>query len=245
MLSKFSSNLGPLDLAHNNLSGPVPRCFNNISATARKQNSSGDISYINGYAEFLENAILHHSSIGDKHGSFEKQFIWRDHQGTNYTCGAMIINLFGNHLIGRIPGHIGNMGLVESLDFSLNQLWGEIPLSMLSLTFLSHLNLSYNNLIGRIPLSTQLQSLDNSSFVGNNLCGPPLANSDSNMIIPKVGHFGNEEHKGFPTVWFFAILALGFFVGFWAIVGPLLFKMSWKIVYFQFLDGIGYELFNF
>ncbi|KAL7253644.1 hypothetical protein ACSBR1_008061 [Camellia fascicularis] len=164
------SSLQILDLAHNNISGPVPRCFNNFSAMAKKQNSSGDISYIE----------------------------------------------------GRIPEHIGDMGLLESLDFSLNQLWGEIPLSMSSLTFLSHLNLSYNNLIGQIPLSTQLQSLDNSSFVGNNLCGPPLANCDSNMIKPKVGHSGNEEEEGFPEVWFFAIVALGFVVGFWTVglTGP-------------------------
>lgn len=52
------SSLQILDLAHNNLSGPVPRCFNNFSAMAKKQNSSGDISYIEGFAEFLENAIL-------------------------------------------------------------------------------------------------------------------------------------------------------------------------------------------
>ena len=87
------------------------------------------------------------------------------------------------------------MEQLESLDFSRNQLCGEIPLSMSSLTFLSHLNLSYNNLIGQIPLSTQLQSLENSSFVGNKLCGPPLPNCDTSKAIPKVGHGGNEERE--------------------------------------------------
>ncbi|CAL5364063.1 unnamed protein product [Camellia sinensis] len=243
------SSLQILDLAHNNLSGPVPRCFNNFSAIAKKQNSSGDISYIEGFAEFLENAILvtkgrifEYSTILQLVTSMDlskNNLSGEIPEGLTTLVELRSLNLSGNHLTGKIPEHIGDMGLLESLDFSLNRLWGEIPSSMSSLTFLSHLNLSYNNLIGRIPLSTQLQSLDNSSFVGNNLCGPPLANCNSNMIKPKVGHSGNEEEEGFPEVWFFAILALGFVVGFWAVVGPLLFKMSWRIAYFQFLDVIG------
>ncbi|THG05713.1 hypothetical protein TEA_013395 [Camellia sinensis var. sinensis] len=246
------SSLQILDLAHNNLSGPVPRCFNNFSAMAKKQNSSGDISYIEGFAEFLENAILvtkgrifEYSTILQLVTSMDlsKNILSGEiPEGLTTLVELRSLNLSGNHLTGRIPEHIGDMGLLESLDFSLNQLWGEIPSSMSSLTFLSHLNLSYNNLIGRIPLSTQLQSLDNSSFVGNNLCGPPLANCDSNMIKPKVGHSGNEEEEEFPKVWFFAILALGFVVGFWAVLGPLLFKMSWRIAYFQFLDEVAYVL---
>ncbi|KAL7253660.1 hypothetical protein ACSBR1_008077 [Camellia fascicularis] len=149
--------------------------------------------------------------------------------GLTKLVGLYSLNLSGNHFTGKIPKNIGDMKQLESLDFSLNKLCGEIPLSMSSLTFLSHLNLSYNNLIGQIPLSTQLQSLEISSFVGNKLCGPPLPNCDTNKVIPKVGHGGNEEGEGFPDVWFYEISALGFGVGFWVVVGPLLFKMRWRI----------------
>ena len=159
--------------------------------------------------------------------------------------GLHSLNLSGNHFTRELTRLVGDMEQLESLDFSLNQLCGEIPLSMSSLTFLSHLNLSYNNLIGQIPLSTQLQSLENSSFVGNKLCGPPLPNCDTNKEIPKVGHGGNEEREGFLEVWFYGISALGFVVGFWAVVGPLLFKMCWRIAYFRFLDDIWYNFCNF
>ncbi|TYH46803.1 hypothetical protein ES332_D11G364800v1, partial [Gossypium tomentosum] len=72
------------------------------------------------------------------------------------------LNLSGNLLIGNIPYNIGNMELIESLDFFSN------------LNFLNHFNVSYNNLTGQIPTSTQLQSFENLSYVGNHLCGPPL-----------------------------------------------------------------------
>ncbi|MBA0804006.1 hypothetical protein Gohar_014161 [Gossypium harknessii] len=67
------------------------------------------------------------------------------------------------------------MELMESLDLSMNRLSGEIPLSFSNLNFLNHFNVSYNNLTGHIPTSTQLQSFENLSYVGNHLCGPPTA----------------------------------------------------------------------
>ncbi len=101
------------------------------------------------------------------------------------------MNLSFNILTGRIPENIGDMGSLESIDFSVNQLSGQVPQSTSILTLLSHLNLSHNHLNGRIPLSTQLQSLIASSFVGNELCGLPLANNCTvNYVKP------NTEMKG-------------------------------------------------
>ncbi|KAL8241576.1 hypothetical protein R6Q59_014930 [Mikania micrantha] len=77
------------------------------------------------------------------------------------------LNFSGNQLTGRIPEKIGDMKLLELLDLSRNQLDGMVPLSMSRLSFLNSLNLLYNNLTGRIPSSTQLQSFQESSFVGN------------------------------------------------------------------------------
>ncbi|GAY52207.1 hypothetical protein CUMW_140140 [Citrus unshiu] len=88
------------------------------------------------------------------------------------------------------------MRSLESIDFSINHLSGGIPQSMSSLTFLSHLNLSNNNLTGKIPSSTQLQSFDASSFVGNDLCGAPLPRNctDRNVSIPK-DEIGVEDER--------------------------------------------------
>ncbi|KAH7855037.1 hypothetical protein Vadar_020500 [Vaccinium darrowii] len=160
--------------------------------------------------------------------------------------GLWSLNLSGNHLTGTIPRNIGDMRQLESLDVSQNQLSGVIPSSMSSLSFLSHLNLSYNNLTGSIPSSTQLQSMNESSFFGNNLCGPPLTSCKPNKTIhPEVEPRESEEGEGFLEALFFASMALGFAVGFWIVVGPLLFKRSWRIAYFRVLDDIWHRLCNF
>ncbi|KAK2991179.1 hypothetical protein RJ640_002293 [Escallonia rubra] len=109
-----------------------------------------------------------------------------------------------------IPKKIGDMKLLESLDFSRNQLSCEIRSSISSLTFLSYLNLSFNNLSGRIPTSTQLQSFNASCFIGNKLCGPPISkNYNVNGVTPDNRY---EEGKGDrPEVdWFYLCMALGF-----------------------------------
>ncbi|KAH7537751.1 hypothetical protein FEM48_Zijuj03G0126200 [Ziziphus jujuba var. spinosa] len=137
-----------------------------------------------------------------------------------------------NRLIGQIHSKIGDMGLLESLDLSRNQLSGQLPPSIASLSFLSHLNLSYNNLSGRIPTSTQLQSLDGSSFIVNQLCGPPLAQncSESDRMPPGVEE-EEEDREGnlLEQSGFHLSLGLGFAIGFWTVLGSLLFNMPWSI----------------
>ncbi|XP_028097957.1 receptor-like protein EIX1 [Camellia sinensis] len=186
------SSLQILDLAHNNLSTVVPKCFNNFTAMVEKQNSSNLFSYfaMSPTSGAQENAFLVTKGREVEYSTILKFVTSMDLSENNLSgqipkeltrlVGLHSLNLSGNHFTGEIPKNIGDMEQLESLDFSLNQLCGEIPLSMSSLTFLSHLNLSYNNLIEQIPLSTQLQSLENSSFVSNKLCGPPLPSCDTN-----------------------------------------------------------------
>ncbi|XP_058207482.1 receptor-like protein EIX2 [Rhododendron vialii] len=139
------------------------------------------------------------------------------------------------------------MRQLESLDLSLNQLSGVIPPSMSSLTFLSHLNLSFNNLTGSIPSSTQLQTMNESGFYGNNLCGPPLTSCNPiKTLPPKEDRQGSEEDgEGFSEALFFASMALGFAVGFWIVLGPILFKRPWRITYFRVLEDIWHKLCDF
>ena len=154
--------------------------------------------------------------------------------------GLQSLNLSYNLLIGSIPVNIGTMGLVECIDFSMNQLSGQIPPSMSSLTLLNHLNLSNNNLIGKIPLSTQIQSFEASNFIGNKLCGPPLTdNCTTNGVKP---NRRSKDNSGLEVDWFYVSMSLGLVVGFWGVCGPLLFNKQWRMMYFQFLDHIGYKL---
>ncbi|KAK4569231.1 hypothetical protein RGQ29_004576 [Quercus rubra] len=250
------TSLQILDLSHNKLSGRIPRCVHNFSAMATSENSDYPFSlysiyYITGY-HFV---VFESQSVVIKGKDLEYSTTLQlvkiiDLSNNNLsgeipeevTClkGLQSLNLSFNILTGRIPEKIGDLGLVESIDFSSNQLFGQIPQSMSSLTFLSQLNLSNNNLIGRIPSSTQLQSLNASNFFGNKLCGPPLIdNCTIKDVQPNIEKKECKAFSGVDVDWFYVSMALGFVVGFWVVLGPLLLNKQWRFLYFQFLDHLG------
>ena len=129
---------------------------------------------------------------------------------------------------------------IESIDLSGNRLYGEIPQSFTSLTFLGQLNLSNNKLIGSIPSSTQLQSFTASSFTGNELCGSPLKKCTTTVATIPTPRHENGEHE---VDWFYVSMALGFVVGFWSLIGPLLINRRWRYTYCRFLDRLGDEFY--
>ncbi|XP_048446673.1 receptor-like protein EIX1 isoform X2 [Pyrus x bretschneideri] len=258
----YLKSLQILDLAHNKLSGMIPRCFHNLSALANFSESFSPTILgfvISDKASFIisDNAILVTKGI-----EMEYAKILGFVKGMDLSCNFMYgeipeeltgllalqsLNLSNNHFTGRIPSKIGNMARLESLDFSMNQLDGEIPPSMTNLTFLSHLNLAYNNLTGRIPESTQLQSLDQSSFVGNELCGAPLnKNCSTNGVIPPptVEQDGGGGYRLLEDGWFYVSLGVGFFTGFWIVLGSLLVNMPWSVLLSQLLNRIVLKMYH-
>ncbi|XP_068315330.1 receptor-like protein EIX1 isoform X2 [Pyrus communis] len=246
----YLKSLQILDLAHNKLSGMIPRCFHNLSAMAILSESFGE-------SEVPENEFL-----VTKGREMEYTNILRFVKGIDLSCNFMYgeipeeltdlfalqsLNLSNNRFTGRIPSKIGNIARLESLDFSMNQLDGEIPPSMTHLTFLSHLNLAYNNLTGRIPESTQLQSLDQSSFVGNELCGAPLnKNCSTNGVIPPptVKQDGGGGYRLLEDGWFYVSLGVGFFTGFWIVLGSLLVNMPWSVLLSQLLNRMVLKMYH-
>ncbi|XP_060675889.1 putative receptor-like protein 8 [Ziziphus jujuba] len=110
--------------------------------------------------------------------------------------GLQFVNLSGNFLKGSIPNNISNMKSLESVRVGdlIRKARGRIPPGISSLTYLSSLDLSYNNLSRKIPSNTQLQSFDASSFIGNELCGPPLPmNCEGDQIVPTAENGGQKE----------------------------------------------------
>ncbi|KAK6243339.1 hypothetical protein QUC31_009748 [Theobroma cacao] len=139
------------------------------------------------------------------------------------------------------------MESLESLDLSMNRLYGEFPSSFSDLHFLNHLNLSYNNLTGQIPSSTQLQSFEMFSYIGNHLCGPPVTkNCNANGVTHNVTNGGSSEaSNGSKVNGLYVSIVLGFVMRFWGVVAPLFFIRSWRFAYYQKLDDVGRKLYVF
>ncbi|KAH7537276.1 hypothetical protein FEM48_Zijuj03G0075600 [Ziziphus jujuba var. spinosa] len=152
-----------LDVADNNLSGTMPKCFDNLKAMTIKQVLKDVISYSNFVGYFFEQVMV----------------VTRGREDQYDTILPLVnsLDLSSNKLIGEIPRQLTTLQGLISLNLSGNFLKGRIPDSIGNMVWLESLDLSRNRLSGKIPLSTQLQSFDASSFIGNELCGQPLSTS--------------------------------------------------------------------
>ncbi|KRH08998.1 hypothetical protein GLYMA_16G187700v4 [Glycine max] len=252
------SLLQVLDLAQNNLSGNIPSCFSNLSSmTLMNQSTDPRISSVALLSPYyssrvsIVSVLLWLKGRGDEYRNIlglvtsidlsSNKLLGEIPREITYLNGLNFLNLSHNQLIGHIPRGIGNMRSLQSIDFSRNQLSGEIPPSIANLSFLSMLDLSYNHLKGNIPTGTQLETFDASSFIGNNLCGPPLPiNCSSNGKTHSY-----EGSDGHGVNWFFVSMTIGFIVGFWIVIAPLLICRSWRYAYFHFLDHVWFKLQSF
>jgi hypothetical protein len=151
----------------------------------------------------------------------------------------IVLNLSNNAFSNEIPSTIGNLKQLESLDLSNNVLVGEIPMKLASLSFLSYLNLSLNHLVGKIPTSTQLQSFQASSFVGNyGLYGPPLTETQ-NGTRPDEPHPQPACGRLACSIdWSFLSVELGFVFGLGIIIGTIMFWKLWRVRYWKLVDKI-------
>ncbi|KAK8329609.1 hypothetical protein V6Z12_A11G334100 [Gossypium hirsutum] len=243
-----------LDLAHNNISGVIPKCFNNLSAMATTNKTDKKV-YGDSFYRFSWSALLVLKGREDEYGSTLGLLTSMDLSANSLTgeipkeigslVGLVSLNFSGNLLTGNIPDSIGNIELMESLDLSMNRLNGEIPPSFSNLNFLNHFNVSYNNLTGQIPTSTQLQSFDNLSYVGNHHYGPPLTKNYASKGIPTDVANNGSSSEGNKVNSLYVSIALGFVMGFWGVVAPLFFIRSWRIAYYRMLDHICGKLYVF
>ncbi|KAJ0909672.1 putative non-specific serine/threonine protein kinase [Helianthus annuus] len=243
----YLSHVQVLDLAHNNLSGNIPRCFNNFSVLSGKEtNLEVQFSYNSGNNFLIVYDSLVMKGREDTYASFLGLVTLLDLSSNNLSGQIpselttlhklKSLNLSRNQLTGKIPNKIGDMNSLESFDLSVNYLSGELPMSLSGLNFLSTFNVSYNNLTGRIPTGTQIQSFNESSFIGNKLCGAPLTNDCVHVHKPDTTSDRKEDGGSHKVDWGLIIsIALGFIIGFWGIVVSLMLNRTWRITYFRLL----------
>ncbi|KAK6138248.1 hypothetical protein DH2020_027995 [Rehmannia glutinosa] len=247
-----------LDLSDNMVSGIIPRCVDNFTAMTTKRSlvdQYGERTL--DYSDYYRGVFLESASMVTKGRQLLYDtilpLVTNIDLSQNNLSGDIpkeltslvelrSLNVSGNHLTGLIPDNIGNMKQLESLDFSRNSLFGEIPSSFASMSSLNYLNLSYNNLTGKIPESTQLLSFNESSFIGNNLCGPPLTSScgnDGKSPGPrhKLADQDEEDDKS-EIEWFYVFLSLGYAVGLSAFFTTWILKKSWRDAYYESLENM-------
>jgi len=254
-----------LDLSRNKLSEAIPACLNNFTALSGKsidrvETESRVHWYNSTYSEIynffsasyytfhitwtwkgVERSFRHPELILQSIDLSCNNLTGEMPKEITYLLGLVSLNLSRNNLNGEIPSEIGNLSSLDSLDLSRNNLSGKIPATLSNIDRLSVLDLSNNHLIGRIPWGRQLQTFDASSFEGNlDLCGKPLQKTcpaDETTIKSEGPEEHDEDSSGFYGALYMS-LGVGFFTGFWGLLGPLLLWQPWRIAYLSFLNRL-------
>ncbi|XP_071926960.1 receptor-like protein EIX1 [Coffea arabica] len=241
------SSFQVLNLAHNNLTGSIPHCFNNFSMMASSEPGTdlwkfGDSTWLQnikggGELEYSSRNLLRVKSISLS----TNNLVGKIPDGIMDLVDLHTLNLSHNHLTGRIPEKIGNLKQLESLEVLMNELFGAIPESLSALNWLSILNLSHNKLSGPIPSGNQIQTLTDPSIHEGNigLYGEPLPNDClEHKLHTENGHIHDDIGHGESNwSWFYAGIGPGYAVGLLGVLGILLFKESWRYAYFRFLEN--------
>ncbi|PON55040.1 Leucine-rich repeat domain containing protein [Trema orientale] len=226
-ISKFEfPKLRVIDLSYNNFSGLLPsqyfkqwNAMNHVNVSNSSYLYEKFVSYTDDltYFGFYNYSMtIANRGIDLAYGRIQEVFVAMDFSSNRFEgeipdCigslqGLQVLNLSNNFLNGGIPSSLGNITRLESLDLSQNKLSGEIPRQLAQLTFLAFMNVSNNDLIGPIPQGKQLDTFDNTSYIGNSrLCGDPLSkmcgNFDQSPIAPSSSLEEQDSGSVFDSNW--------------------------------------------
>ncbi|QCD94587.1 LRR receptor-like serine/threonine-protein kinase FLS2 [Vigna unguiculata] len=255
-----------LDLSRNKFSEGIPTCLNKFKVLSEESlnrtETEGRIhwyntTYYENYSVYIGGSYALHVTWmwkGVERSFTRPELILQsiDLSCNNLTCeipkeitymlGLVSLNLSRNNLSGKIPSEIGNLRSLDSLDLSRNHLSGKIPPTVSNIDRLAMLDLSNNHLSGGIPWGRQLLTFNASSFEGNvDLCGKPLEEScpgDAAVTKSKGEEVDDEDDKSVFYGTLYMRLGIGFFTGFWGLLGSLLLWQPWRIAYMSFLNRL-------
>ncbi|XVF18646.1 hypothetical protein REPUB_Repub11eG0040600 [Reevesia pubescens] len=170
-----ASKLTELDLSNNSFSGYVPIDLGNIrnlqvlnlqSNNLATSPSSPEISFLSSLAYCKDLRQLYFDNNPLINGELPISI-------GNLSISLQQFGAPGCKIVGKIPGEIGNLSNLISLDISNNELIGSIPTRIGRLRKLQSLSLQGNKLDGSIPSELcHLQSLGFLYLTANKLAGP-------------------------------------------------------------------------
>ncbi|WVZ15792.1 hypothetical protein V8G54_013358 [Vigna mungo] len=262
----YLKRIQSLDLSRNYLSRGIPTCLKDLTVMSEKIINRGatlnqiywsfNFTYHEPYAPFLssfDNYTLNITWIrkGVELWFSDPELQLKSNNLTGeipkeigYLVGLVSLNLSRNHLRGEIPSEIGNLSSIESLDLSRNHISGAIPFSLSQIDNLGKLDLSHNSLSGRIPQGRHFETFEGSSFEGNvDLCGEQLNKScpkdgdQTTSKFPEVEAINGDEDSVFYEALYMS-MGIGFFTGFWGLLGPILFWQPWRNDYMRFVNRL-------
>jgi Leucine-rich repeat (LRR) protein len=247
-----------IDIASNNFTGNLPKILllSWTSMMDRGHEVDARLNYLESYGHFSYQDTI---TIACKGFKVELVKIPTIITALDFSCnnfhghipgeiGELILlytlNLSHNAFTREIPASLGKLSHLESLNLSSNELFDEIPVQLPNgLIFLLVLNLSFNQLVGQIPLIKQFSTFSVTSFVGNErLCGFPLK-SNCTFEDPRLPPPTYEESHRSMIEWNYISAELGFVFGLGIVIGPLMFWRRWRIWYYKHVNDIMFRIF--
>ncbi|KAI3968348.1 hypothetical protein MKW92_052337 [Papaver armeniacum] len=241
-----------LDLSSNNFSGTIPSKLGNLTSLANgiwlrydRYSAQYKLAIKGTTSQFGENTIFNSGidlSCNILNGTIPEDI--------GLLTELRMLNLSHNLFSSNIPTSLGNMSSLESLDLSSNRLSGQIPQNLTSIDSLEILNLSHNNLSGRIPRGSHFDTLsvDGYAFAGNDLlCGYPsekVCDGDHYIDTSPSSEVDEDDQENRKEKFLlYAIVAMGFAVGFWGFFFILLLKkQKWWFPYWRTVDSVAVRL---